>query len=69
MDPGPAESDVFAGLIDIGGRRIWLECRGSGGPTVVLEPGYPHRATIALGASTDKPAVLPGVAAFTRVCA
>src|SRR6266545_4323090 len=31
----------FAGLVDIGGgRRLYLECRGSGGPTVVLEAGY-----------------------------
>ena len=63
----------FAGLVDIGGRRLWLECRGAGGPTVVLEAGYPHRAdiwdTIALGESPGKVAVLPGVASFTRVCA
>ncbi len=62
-----------AGLVDIGGRRLWLECRGAGGPTVVLEAGYPHRAdiwdTIALGESPGKTAVLPGVAAFTCVCA
>lgn len=73
MKPGSARSKDFAGLIDIGGRRIWLECRGSGGPTVVLESGYPHRADIwdqiALGAESDTTAVLPGVAGFTRVCA
>ena len=28
----------FAGLVDIGaGRRLYLECRGTGSPTVVLE--------------------------------
>jgi hypothetical protein len=31
----------FRGLVDIGGgRRIYLKCRGTGGPTVVLEAGY-----------------------------
>jgi pimeloyl-ACP methyl ester carboxylesterase len=65
--------NASSGLIDIGGRRIWLECRGAGGPVVILEAGYPHRADIwdqaALGSVSEKVAVLPGVAAFTRVCA
>ena len=31
----------FAGLVDIGdGRKMYLECRGSGSPTVILESGY-----------------------------
>ena len=30
----------FAGLVDIGGgRKIYLECRGAGGPAVVLVAG------------------------------
>lgn len=64
----------FAGLFDIGGgRRMYLECRGEGGPTVVLEAGYRNNAEIweateiPNGATGD--AVWPGVAAFTRVCA
>ena len=37
----PAAQGDFAGLIDIGGgRRIYLESRGTGTPTVVLEAGY-----------------------------
>jgi pimeloyl-ACP methyl ester carboxylesterase len=40
---------------------------------VILEAGYPHRADIldqaALGSVSEKVAVLPGVAAFTRACA
>jgi pimeloyl-ACP methyl ester carboxylesterase len=66
----------FAGLVDIGGgRRLWLECRGQGSPTVILESGYPNTAevwdTIALtpAPGSDQTAVLPGVATFTRVCA
>jgi pimeloyl-ACP methyl ester carboxylesterase len=70
----PSVPGDFAGLVDIGGgRRLWLECRGSGSPTVILEAGYPNTAevwdTIALDPGPDKTAVLPGVAAFTRVCA
>jgi len=68
-----AASGDFAGLVDIGGRNMYLECRGEGGPTVVLEAGYGNAGAIwdqaALGPDSDKTAVLPGVAAFTRVCA
>ena len=40
-------SDNFAGLIDIGaGRKTYLECRGSGSPTVILESGYRNDADI-----------------------
>src|SRR5437667_12494269 len=32
-------------LIDIGdGRKMFLECRGSGSPTVILESGHPNSA-------------------------
>ncbi len=70
--PTTASGD-FTGLFDIGGRSLWLECRGAGGPTVVLEAGAGNNAqvwdAIALPPGTASPAVLPGVAAFTRVCA
>jgi len=70
--PAPAVGDV-AGLVDIGGRSLYLECRGSGSPTVILEAGAGNNGqiwdTIALGPNSDETAVLPGVAAFTRVCA
>lgn len=63
----------FAGLVDIGGRSLYLDCRGSGGPTVILEAGYRNNAeiwdTVALPAGVAGDAVWPGVAAFTRVCA
>ena len=29
----------FSGLVDIGGRSLYLECRGQGSPTVILEAG------------------------------
>jgi pimeloyl-ACP methyl ester carboxylesterase len=69
-----AATGEAAGVVDIGGgRQLWLECRGAGSPTVILEAGYPNTAevwdTIALAPGSDQTAVLPGVAAFTRVCA
>jgi pimeloyl-ACP methyl ester carboxylesterase len=66
-------ADRFSGLVDIGGRSLWLEVSGSGGPTVILESGFGNNAqiwdSIALAPGSDEPAVLPGAAAFTRVCA
>ena len=62
----------FAGLVDIGGgRQMFLQCRGQGGPTVVLVSGYGNTggAWTVLPDEVAPPAVLPGVAAFTRVCA
>src|SRR5438105_2224985 len=43
--PTAAQGD-FAGLVDIGGRRLYLECRGTGSPTVILEAGYRSPATV-----------------------
>ena len=34
-----AASGGFAGLVNIGGRRLYLACKGSGTPTVILEAG------------------------------
>jgi pimeloyl-ACP methyl ester carboxylesterase len=70
----PAASGDFAGLVDIGdGRRLWLECRGEGSPTVILEAGYRSPAAVWTDdlVQPDDPRimVLEGVAGFTRVCA
>jgi hypothetical protein len=35
----PAATGDFSGLVDIGGRSLYLECRGQGSPTVILEAG------------------------------
>lgn len=48
-------------LVDVGGHRLHLHCRGSGSPTVVLEPG-------AGGMSSDMGWIAPAVGAQTRVC-
>jgi pimeloyl-ACP methyl ester carboxylesterase len=69
---GPAAGHgPFAGRVAIrGDRRLYLECRGSGRPTVMLEAGTGNLGSI----WTEPPvgpgrAVLPAVARFTRVCA
>jgi pimeloyl-ACP methyl ester carboxylesterase len=71
-EPVAAQGD-FAGLIDIGGRRIYLDCRGTGSPTVVLEAGYRSSARLwsedLRQGEAPRTAVLAGVAGFTRVCA
>ncbi|HET7208888.1 MAG TPA: alpha/beta hydrolase [Terriglobales bacterium] len=48
-------------LIDVGGHRLHLYCRGQGTPTVVLEHGL-------VGSYLDWYLVQPKIAAFTRVC-
>lgn len=48
-------------LIDVGGHRLYLNCTGSGSPTVVLEPGAGLM-------SSDLGWIAPSVARDTRVC-
>jgi CubicO group peptidase (beta-lactamase class C family)/pimeloyl-ACP methyl ester carboxylesterase len=64
-------SDNFAGLIDIGaGRKMYLECSGSGSPTVIFESGYRNDADIwSAELEPGMSPVFPQVARFTRVCA
>ncbi|MBA3450737.1 MAG: alpha/beta hydrolase [Chloroflexia bacterium] len=70
--PAANEGD-FAGLIDIGGRSLYLECHGTGSPTVVLVTGYRSSARYwsddLLQPAAPRTMVLPAVAGFTRVCA
>lgn len=49
-------------LVDIGGRKLHLECAGQGGPTVILEAG-------AARSSLTWAKVLPEIARTNRVCA
>jgi len=69
----PVAVGDFSGLVDIGGRSLYMECRGQGGPTVILESGAGGRADVwsrdLEEAEGTRTMVLPGVAAFTRVCA
>jgi pimeloyl-ACP methyl ester carboxylesterase len=68
--PAASRGD-FAGRVAIrGGRKLYLECRGAGRPTVVLEAGTGDLAEVwSLAPSGPGRAVLPAVARFTRVCA
>lgn len=69
---GPDSGD-FAGLIDIGDRKLYLECHGTGSPTVVLVAGSRSSARYwtddLLHPDAPRTMVLPAVAQFTRVCA
>jgi pimeloyl-ACP methyl ester carboxylesterase len=57
IDVGPAPGR----LVDVGGRRLHLNCSGSGSPTVILEAG-------ASAFALDWSLVQPGVARTNRVC-
>jgi pimeloyl-ACP methyl ester carboxylesterase len=50
-------------LVDIGGRRLQMDCRGSGAPTVVLESGLDNLGSRCWAAVHDS------IARTTRVCA
>ncbi|MET0309211.1 MAG: alpha/beta hydrolase [Sphingomonas sp.] len=49
-------------IVDIGGRRFHLDCRGSGSPTVILESGLDINGTLAWYKVQDT------IAKTTRVC-
>ena len=71
--PGLAAAGDFAGSVDIGGRSLYMECRGQGSPTVILEAGFRSRADYwtddLIQPDAPRTMVFPGVAALTRVCA
>ena len=63
-------SGDFAGRVDIGGgRKMYLECRGTGFPTVVLVAGLKGSAEDWNITKQSRLTVFAGVAKFTRVCA
>lgn len=64
------EAADFAGTVDIGGgRKMYLECRGSGSPTVVFVSGLDTAADLWNIPDQEGPKVFPEVARSTRVCA
>jgi pimeloyl-ACP methyl ester carboxylesterase len=69
--PGTAAQGDFAQRVAIrGGRKLYLECRGTGRPTVMLEAGTGDLAQVwSLPPFGPGRAVFPAVARFTRVCA
>ena len=66
-------SDERAGAVDIGdGRELYLECRGTGEPTVVLVSGFADSAEVwntPADPAGDPQTVFAGVEALSRVCA
>jgi pimeloyl-ACP methyl ester carboxylesterase len=54
---------VLGKLVDIGGRRIQIDCRGKGSPTVVLESGIDILGSLSWAAVHNE------IAQTTRVCA
>ncbi|MEU9107823.1 alpha/beta hydrolase [Streptomyces xanthophaeus] len=71
--PPPGGGDTGRQVDIGGGRNLYLQCSGSGSPTVVLLAGLhessdPWSLTDTTAPVPKSPAVLPGVAAFTRVC-
>ncbi len=59
-------------LIDIGeGRKMFMECKGVGSPTVILISGYPDRGDASwetLVPGQKGPTVVSAVSQFTEVC-
>jgi pimeloyl-ACP methyl ester carboxylesterase len=53
-------------LVDVGGRRLQIDCRGSGAPTVVLESGLDTLGSLSWAAVHDKIAASTCVCAYTR---
>lgn len=66
--PSVAAAEI-SGLFTVGSRKMYLECRGSGSPTVVLESGFRDAADIWAYTDVAPTSVHVGVAGFTRVCA
>jgi pimeloyl-ACP methyl ester carboxylesterase len=53
-------------LVDVGGRRIQLDCRGSGSPLVVLEAGGDTKGSLAWAKVHDSIAVTTRTCAYSR---
>ena len=72
MAASAPRSSNFSGLVDIGGgRKMYMKCRGTGSPTVVLVSGLGDAAdvwSVTADPKNERP-VFDEVAGFTRVCA
>lgn len=68
--PSRAQSSDIASRIDIGGgRKMYLECRGAGAPTVVIVAGMRASAEDWTRSEPGKLNVFAKVTGFTRACA
>ena len=57
---------VLGRLVDIGGRRIQLDCRGAGSPTVVLESGLDTYGSLSWALVHDSIATTSRTCAYSR---
>jgi pimeloyl-ACP methyl ester carboxylesterase len=53
-------------MIDVGGRRVQIDCRGAGSPTVVLESGLDDFGSLSWAAVHDSIAQTSRVCAYSR---
>ena len=60
--------DDLAMVQEVDGRNLFLECRGTGSPTVVLQSGFGNAGDIWSLTDTSAPAVFPALAETNRVC-
>ena len=65
---GASEARGIAETVEVGGRSIYLQCKGTGSPTVVLQAGYGNAGDIWSVTDTTSPAVFPALAKTNRVC-
>jgi pimeloyl-ACP methyl ester carboxylesterase len=67
---GSSDEADFAATVDIGGdRSMYLECRGSGSPTIVLVSGLDTAADLWNVPGQPDPKVFPEISKSSRVCA
>jgi pimeloyl-ACP methyl ester carboxylesterase len=64
----PAADGAIAEQVDVDGQSLYLECRGTGSPTVVLQSGYLNAGDIWSVSDTTAPAVFAALAETNRVC-
>ena len=62
------DADHLAAAIEVDGRTLFIECRGTGAPTVVLQSGFGNAGDIWSVTDTASPAVFPALAETNRVC-
>ncbi|MDN5916058.1 MAG: alpha/beta hydrolase [Pseudonocardia sp.] len=58
----------LAQAVEVDGRTLYLECMGTGSPTVTLQSGYGNAGDIWSLTDTPSPAVFPALAQTNRVC-
>ena len=60
--------DPLALMQEVDGRSLFLQCRGSGSPAVILQSGFGNAGDIWSLTDTSAPAVFPALAESNRVC-